>query len=504
MLADQCLSDAQILEYASGRLVPADAHAAERHLASCEHCCTLLAETAKWLDERGEEATELEGEPTLSREELSLLGETLPPMTPGTALGRYEVQGFLGRGGMSVVYAAHDPELHRNVAIKVLRADVSARRGAEESKARLLREARAMARVSDPHVVTVYDVGEWKGRVFIAMELVEGRTLRALVEERKPWRDVVAAFVMAGKGLAAAHAKGLVHRDFKPANVLLGTDGRVRVTDFGLARGVLVMRGDAAVERTPSTLGATPGSASAVHTLTESGQLVGTPAYMAPEQFTGGAVDAKSDQFSFAVALHEALYGERPFGRGSTMEIVARMHSGVMATLPNMNSVPPELRAILLRALEIDPSRRFGSMTEMLMALESATKPEKAPAHRWTVAAAGAAAMVLFAGAALSLTTRSGGAAEAREARPDPATARAIDAPTEIGMASASPSEPALPPPWVSVADGVTSTTPTARPTSASAKPPAPATRPIKRRAKPSSSRPGSRPPIGDEIEDPF
>ncbi|MGH2898506.1 MAG: serine/threonine-protein kinase, partial [Solirubrobacteraceae bacterium] len=202
---------------------------------------------------------------------------------------------MLGSGGMGVVYVAHDPELNRKVALKVLRADGS--EAMERFHDLLLREGQAMAQLAHPNVVTVFDVGGVDQRVFIAMELVEGLTLsRWLAAERRAPSEIVATFVAAGHGLAAAHAAGLIHRDFKPDNVLIGNDGRVRVTDFGLARqahGVEAGTAHDAAEARPGT--------GAPHT-----GLAGTPAYMAPEQFHGRAADARADQFSFAVALYEA------------------------------------------------------------------------------------------------------------------------------------------------------------------------------------------------------
>ncbi|MCA9663106.1 MAG: serine/threonine protein kinase, partial [Myxococcales bacterium] len=201
---------------------------------------------------------------------------------------------------MGVVYAAHDPELDRKVALKLVRVGAS---GSEERQ-RLLREAQAMARLAHPNVVAIFDVGERAGEVFLAMELVDGETLRAWIERGPPRSAVLDALIDAGRGLAAAHAKGLVHRDFKPDNVMIDGDGRVRVMDFGLAREVerAPARADEeAAAATTSALGAD---------LTLTGALLGTPAYMAPEVFAGAAADARADVFAFAVVLWEALYGE--------------------------------------------------------------------------------------------------------------------------------------------------------------------------------------------------
>ena len=220
----------------------------------------------------------------------------------GSSLGRYIVLDRVGEGGMGIVYTAYDPELNRRVAIKLVRAVASKSTSAKDRQARLLREAQAMARLSHPNVIAVHDVGTYGEQVFIAMELVDGTTLKEwLKQARRSWREIVEVFLAAGKGLAAAHAAGLVHRDFKPSNVLVGKDGRVRVMDFGVARPV-----STADDKVP---GESPFAEVDV-ALTRVGSVVGTPRYMAPEQRGGQPVDPRSDQFSFCASLYEALYGE--------------------------------------------------------------------------------------------------------------------------------------------------------------------------------------------------
>ncbi|MBZ0232031.1 MAG: serine/threonine protein kinase, partial [Deltaproteobacteria bacterium] len=209
---------------------------------------------------------------------------------------------------MGRVFAAYDPRLDRRVAIKVLLARARSEQWRTQAHARLLREAQAMARLSHPNIVTVYEVGELGADLFIAMEYVKGATVRGWLEaEPRDWRDVIEVFLQAGRGLAAAHAAGLVHRDVKPDNILVGDDGIVRVTDFGL-------------------VGATGGSeardgGALTGELTETGTIVGTPRYMAPEQHRGAAVDARTDQFAFGVALYEALYRQRPFAGDTAAEL---------------------------------------------------------------------------------------------------------------------------------------------------------------------------------------
>jgi serine/threonine protein kinase len=235
-----------------------------------------------------------------------------PALGRGSTLGRYLILDFLGVGGMGVVYSAYDPGLDRKVAIKLLRPTTNAHGGTTAGRSRLLREAQALARLSHPNVIAVHDVGTFEDQVFVAMEYAEGQTLSAwLREEPRSVREIVAAFLEAGRGLAAAHAAGLVHRDFKPANVLFG-NGRARVLDFGLAcTDVSRESGErvVALEDLPPALPLPPPltgdstqdpSLNALGTpLTMTGTLMGTPAYMAPEQMAGRPVDARTDQFSF-------------------------------------------------------------------------------------------------------------------------------------------------------------------------------------------------------------
>lgn len=230
-----------------------------------------------------------------------LLGVQADPV----AIGRYIVAGRIGAGGMGTVYEAHDPELARTVAIKVLRRRLGS--DATVAARRLRREAQALARVSHPNVVKILDVGTHAGAVFIAMERISGESLDVWVARGQTVDAVLRAFTEAADGLAAAHAQGLVHRDFKPSNVLMGDDGRSRVLDFGLARPSRGSLESTSEERQPPELAAMPSDAP----LTDTGALLGTPAYMAPEQWHGRA-DERSDQFSLCFALFEALTGKRP------------------------------------------------------------------------------------------------------------------------------------------------------------------------------------------------
>jgi tetratricopeptide (TPR) repeat protein len=275
----------------------------------------------------------------------------------GGLVGRYVVLDRLGAGGMGVVYAAYDPELDRKVAVKLLHPSGSGSAAASEGRARLLREAQALARLSHPNVVAVHDVGTFGEQVYVAMEFVQGRTLTAwLAEEPRNWKVVLATMRAAAEGLVAAHAAGLVHRDLKPDNLMVGADGRVRVMDFGLARagveGVVVPQ-DVEPAR-PSVLDAE---------LTTTGAVLGTPAYMAPEQHLGLPTDPRSDQFSFCVTAWEALYGERPFTGKTLAELSLAVSEGRHRAPPSGRRVPSWLRRLLERGLAAEPNDRHASMS---------------------------------------------------------------------------------------------------------------------------------------------
>lgn len=304
-------------------------------------------------------------------------------------MGRYVVLERIGAGGMGVVYAAYDPELDRKVALKLLRPDRTGA-AAEEHRRRLQREAQAIARLSHPNVVGVFDAGTLGDQVFVAMEFVEGRTLREwLREEKRSWREIVEVFLAAGRGLAAAHDAGLVHRDFKPDNVLLGGDGRVKVADFGLARPV----GEADPGGGEDALLESPGSRGLLATpLTEWGVAMGTPAYMAPEQLRGQRADARSDQFSFCVALWEALYGQKPFAGEGLREMLDAERRGEIVEPPAGTGVPARILPVLRRGLAASPEARYPGMAELLQEL---ARDRGVVRRRWLAAAA----VVLVTGA---------------------------------------------------------------------------------------------------------
>ena len=304
-------------------------------------------------------------------------------------VGKYRLERILGTGGMGVVWAAFDPDLERAVALKLLHSEDSE----PTLRTRLLREARAMARLRHPNVVTVFDVGTDRNRDYIAMDLVEGGTLDAWLATRPERAAIFDALLASGRGLAAAHAAGLVHRDFKPHNVLRGLDGHVYVTDFGLARGQiedgpeLVQVPSASTAIDPTDARAPRRSPDAVldSPLTQTGVLVGTPAYMAPEQFAGHAPDPKSDQFAFCVTAWEALTGERPF-RGSTLEELEA--AGRVGAAALSGDLPPAIRAVLVRGLDPSPGARWPDLPALLAAFgEAIAEPRPPRVRRWMVAA---------------------------------------------------------------------------------------------------------------------
>ncbi len=339
---DECLDAETLAAYVDG-LLPADAVSrADRHIDRCRACRGEMSALAATFPE-GSGGTSFD------------LDSVLPI---GPQLGRYEVLGEIGRGNMGVVVRAYDPELQRAVAVKLLAPKLWHGTAARE---RLRREAQAMARLSHPNVVQVYDVTAHGDALAIAMELVEGSTLRAAIGSGRPWREQLGLCIAAGRGLAAAHAARLIHRDFKPENVLIAGE-RVVVSDFGLAR----------IEDASAPPAGAPITATT---------LAGTPAYMAPELLRGETATIASDQFSFCVTTYEALHGERPFA-GTTLEALRdAMLRGEVRPAPATTDVPARVRAALLRGLTPAPAERFATMAELLDALT-----ERPTARRWWIA----------------------------------------------------------------------------------------------------------------------
>jgi tetratricopeptide (TPR) repeat protein len=318
----------------------------------------------------------------------------------GTTLGRYVILERIGAGAMGAVYAAYDPELDRRVAIKLVHVRAGGTSGGSEGSGRLQREAQAMARLSHPNVIVVHDVGTFESEVFIAMEFVDGGTLGEwMAGASRSWQEVLETFRLAGAGLAAAHAAGIVHRDFKPENVLLGKDGRVRVMDFGLARPV--GEGSSLEETVPDELLAQTGSSSLDVRLTRTGALVGTPAYMAPEQHEGNVASALSDQFSFCVALYEGLYGQRPFKADNLAALAFQVMRGKVQPPPADTQVPRWVHEQVLRGLSTEAEDRHPSMDALLAAL---TPAPSRPRRNW-LAAGGILAVVATGSAAAAVAS---------------------------------------------------------------------------------------------------
>lgn len=370
--------DENALSHFYGGLLPEEQRAEIlAHVEGCPGCQRALAAAADT------------GTASEVSHEVSDGGATL---ARGSTLARYVVLERIGHGAMGVVYAAYDPQLDRQVALKLLRPRG---RQLEELRRRLLREAQSLARLSHPNVVAVHDVGTAGDDVFLALELVEGTSLERWMAEPHPWSEVLRVFRDAGRGLAAAHAAGLVHRDFKPANVLLGKDGRARVTDFGLAR---------PSNRVDLSAGGTaPRELSMGGAASQAGGrlLAGTPAYMSPEQLLGQGVDALSDQFSFCVALYEALFGARPFEGHGVDALTRNVSEGKVRPLPRDSKVPASVRRVVLRGLRARPEERFPSMDALLEALT----PPSRRVRTW-LAAAGVAVGLLGVPAGYVLSHR--------------------------------------------------------------------------------------------------
>ena len=327
-----CPSEDELVAMIEGALSPQELAAIERHVATCEACAAVVGD-------------------------LGALGDPGKPR----AIDRYQLDRRIAAGGMGEVWAAWDPKLRREIAVKLVKPE---RADDTRERDRLLREARALARLTHPNVIAIHDVGEHDGEVFIVSELVTGDTLASRGGPSADWRMLARLYAQAARGLAAAHAAGLVHRDVKPANLLLGTDGRVRVADFGLA----VRSKSQAPTETPDI----DASLSLGQSITQRGHIAGTPAYMAPEQRAGLKVEAPADQFALCVALGEALTGRRP-----PMEISA---TEMVALVGAQRPMEPELATlcgIVARGLAVLPADRFPDMASLADALDELVPPLK-------------------------------------------------------------------------------------------------------------------------------
>jgi serine/threonine protein kinase len=409
----ECLDANAVQDLMAGALDAAARASAIAHLDGCPDCRDLISLLARdaTRDAAVDTLRDAEGRPTVAMLETlasvavprgrasadpALVATATDPLaakklrTPsmtGRILDRYTLGMRLGTGAMGVVYRADDVGLGRQVALKLLH------RPDEALTDRLMREARSMAQVNHPNVVTIYDVGRADGTTYIAMELVDGVSLRLWQQQPHTVAQIVEAYAFAGRGLAAAHAAGIVHRDFKPDNCLVGSDGRILVTDFGLAAA-------RPGESLPDNL-----------ELTASGSVLGTPAYMAPEQFTGGNVDPRTDQFNFCVALYEALYGSRPFAGKTFEELRDNVSGGKVRPAPAGSRVSGALRGIVLRGLRPRPGDRFPTMDHLLAQLGR----DRARPWRWTAIVATALAGALGLGLVSDMVVRDRVSAEIQE-----------------------------------------------------------------------------------------
>ncbi len=312
--------------------------------------------------------------PTVTLHDLTVLdddgpGRALESFGVPAQIGRFHVLGVLGSGGMGVVLEAHDEALERRVALKVMRARVS---GGNDRRHSLWREGRALAGLSHPNVVQVFEVGEHDGQVYIAMEQVVGPNLEEWLEqEPRSFAQIRDMLCAAGRGLQAAHSRGLLHRDFKPENVLVGEDGRPRVVDFGL---VSRLPDSEELTNTPVSLGP----------VTMGGKQAGTVPFMAPEQLMGWPLDHRADQFAFCISLYEAVYGRHPFDAPGMMEIGLRIIAGEMDPPPPRPDVPRWLPRVIARGLSPKPEDRFPNMAALLDALDPPKRPRVTPRRVWS------------------------------------------------------------------------------------------------------------------------
>lgn len=351
---DSCPAETVLLELAQGAIEGAGFDALLSHLDGCAQCREIVAD--------------------LSREVASETGSAPCEPKAGDSIDRFLLLEELGRGGMGIVYAAFDPTLDRKVALKLVKPDPAL--PDKVAAARLLAEAQALGRLAHPNVVTVFEAKGHGAQVYLAMELIQGKSLREYAAQKPGTRALLARFCEAGRGLQAAHDQGLVHRDFKPDNALLGDDGRVCVTDFGLAQSL-----------------AQPGS--------EAARLVrsapaGTPGYLAPELWLGLAADARSDQFSFCVSLWEALFGTRPFTADKDPGLLAQVRQGpvTQGRLPLRHSVSLRVRRALHKGLSVKPQARHESMRALLAELSAELRPDALSALTKPIFAAVALALI--------------------------------------------------------------------------------------------------------------
>lgn len=430
-MADSCPSDAALQAFAQGGLDPLTRADLATHIRGCAACqaaflpialnASAMQQTAfdspkakqrhtsrdvplppiaDAVTDPGMHAAEAAGfeDTHVSDERPNPLSQ--PSLDKGASLERYVILERLGTGGMGEVYAAWDPALDRKVAVKILRPDLLQDDPvlADQLRTRMVREAQALARLSHPNVVAIHDVGVAGPHIFLAMEFAEGTTLKEWLKAKpRSWRQVLEVFLAAGEGLAAAHAQGLTHRDFKPDNVIVAKDGRVRVMDFGLAHAHV----EQPKREVPLGEGESPSSA-IKRAITQPGAMLGTPAYMSPEQLHGQPTDARSDEFSFCVALYEALAGVRPFAGETPAAIAAEIELGRVQTPPADSPVPRRVFQLVLRGLKKNPEDRFQTLRALLIQLGR----RKSMVRRRAIAALIALGALLVGGLTLALVHR--------------------------------------------------------------------------------------------------
>ncbi len=371
MSAPGCPDDHRLMAYVEQTLSPEERQALDAHLVECLACADIVAEVTRQLfpgddpDAPAGAAVEAQTKEAVAR------------------IGPYELREELGAGAMGLVYRAWDPGLRRDVALKIMRPDLFLTPGGEQLRARFQREAKLLARLNHGNVVSVYDCDESDRGLYIVMEYVSGASLTDWLTQRQPTgSQIVRVFLQIGAGLAAAHDAGLVHRDVKPDNILVGEDNRARIADFGLA--VSALDG-----------GVAGASRKKLTRLTQTGALLGTPAYMAPEQLKGEAADSRADQYSFCASLFEAIYGELLQDRERWIDSALGEQRGSRNTRP----VPDALRRTLKRGLRQRPEERFGSMQELVASLAAAGHPDawnvpRRPLWHWAAAALGALTVI--------------------------------------------------------------------------------------------------------------
>lgn len=374
---ESCLADELVYDFVCGQVDDAERSRVDEHLHDCQDCRALVA----GLSQDGES------------------GDSLGPLQAlrrGSKVGKYVLLDVLGQGAMGIVYQGYDSSLHREAAIKFLHVELAEKDSLAQG--RLLREAQAMARLSHGNVVTIYEAGKVGDSVYLAMELVSGETLgKWVTRPERSLSEIRDAFGQAALGLRAAHDADLVHRDFKPDNVLVSASGRVRVTDFGLARGGRSLEMEEGIGSTEQELDAV------AEVLTQTGALLGTPIYMAPEQLQGEVATPLSDQFAFCVAYYEAIYGQRPFQGQTISQLLRAAQEESPPANSSRFSVPKELHAILLRGLSPVPDDRFSSMSDLLSAMDALDASEQRPTKRgWIAAAILISAALVFVGVVVS------------------------------------------------------------------------------------------------------